>query len=126
MSDLFAKGNAWLTGQCQQSLSRAVTYQRGEASASLLAMVTKSTYEEDDGNGLVVLTKTRDYVFPASSLVFASDDPVAPQEGDRIVEVDPDTEAVLTFEVVCPAGQPAWNYCDTSRLQIRVHCKEAA
>jgi hypothetical protein len=58
----------------------------------------------------------RDYLIPVGEL------PAEPKLGDRLTERLGAWD--VTFEVVTPAGEPAWRWSDPGRTVYRVHTKE--
>lgn len=95
----------------------AVTYRRGEASVELTAVVGQTPTERDDGTGIVVRSKVRDYLIMATDLVLAGE-PASPQKGDRIEEADGHV-----YEVMPVGSEPAWRYSGPGRDVFRVHTR---
>lgn len=120
MSDMLAKGAAWLAEKRHAHMSQTVTYIRGAASIELNATLGRSEFEEDDDSGTILRHEARDFLIRPEDLVIGGTE-TKPQVGDRIQAVDGET--TLTFEVLSPGGQPPWRYCDSHRKTMRIHTK---
>lgn len=121
MSNLLHQGQAWLAEQLNAHASRAVVYRRGELGAELSAVIGRSSYQQDSGDGLVTRSQVRDFLIDTQSLllsIIAS----LPQAGDRIVEID--GEQTFVFEVMPLGSDPPWRYSDPFRLKLRIHTKQ--
>ncbi len=122
MPDLMARAAEFIAGKLAASVSRPVTYVRGDDSVALDATVGRSSFDVDDGHGLMRF-ETRDYIVRADALVLAGVQ-VQPRRGDRVLEEVGDGSTVA-YEVVNVAGSPEWRPCDSSRVLIRIHTKLA-
>ena len=122
MPDLMARAAEFIAGKLAASVSRPVTYVRGDDSVALDATVGRSSFDVDDGHG-VMRFETRDYIVRADPLVLAGVQ-VQPRRGDRVLEAVGDGSTVA-YEVVNVAGSPEWRPCDSSRVLIRIHTKLA-
>ena len=121
MPDLMARAAEFIAGKLAASVSRPVTYVRGNDSVALDATVGRSSFDVDDGHG-VMRFETRDYIVRMDALVLGG---VAtlPRRGDRFTEAS--TAGDVAYEVVAVAGSPEWRPCDSSRVLIRIHTKLA-
>jgi hypothetical protein len=121
MADLLQQASDWLEEQRTRHASRAVTYARGAQSVALPATVGKTTFEVDDGYGVLVRHESRDFLMLAADLMLDGA-PTSPQHGDRIRE----TQAGQTFvyEVTAPGKEPCWRYSDAYRKTLRIHAKQ--
>lgn len=122
MPDLMARAAEFIAGKLAANVSRPVTYVREADSAALDATVGRSSFDVDDGHG-VMRFETRDYIVRADALVLAGVQ-VQPRRGDRVLEQVGDGSTVA-YEVVNIAGSPEWRPCDSSRVLIRIHTKLA-
>jgi hypothetical protein len=86
-----------------------------------MATIGKTTFELDDGYGVLVRHESRDFLVLAADLVLAGV-PVIPQRGDRIEETQGD--ATFVYEVSAPAKEPCWRFSDAFRKTLRIHTKE--
>ena len=118
MSDLLQDGSDWLEAKRTQHASRVVTYARGVQSVELLATIGKTTFEVDDGYGVLVRHESRDFLVLAADLIL-SESPTLPERGDRIRETQGGTTFV--YEVTAPGKEPCWRYSDLYRKTLRIH-----
>ena len=123
MSDLLEKASDWLEAQRTQYASRVVTYARGGLSVAVAATVGKTTFEIDDGYGVLVRYESRDFLVLAADLILG-DGPTTPERGDRIRETQGGT--VFVYEVSAPGKEPCWRYSDAFRKTFRIHSKQIA
>ena len=84
-SNLLEKASEWLENQRTAFATSTVQYVRGSQSAAVAATVGKTTFELDDGYGVLVRHESRDFLVLAADLVLG-DVPTLPQRGDRIQE----------------------------------------
>ena len=121
MSDLLERASNWLEDKRTQHASRVVSYARGVQSVELLATIGKTTFEVDDGYGVLVRHESRDFLVLAADLVLR-EAPTFPERGDRIRE----TQGGMTYvyEVTAPGKEPCWRYSDPYRKTLRIHTKE--
>ena len=84
MPDLMARAAEFIAGKLAAELSRSVTYSRGGDSVAITASVGRSSFDVDDGHGMLRF-ETRDYIVRMDALVLGG---VAtlPRRGDRITE----------------------------------------
>jgi len=120
MADLLEKASVWLEDQRTRHASRVVTYVRGSRTLDLPATVGKTVFEVDDGYGVLVRSESRDFLVLAADLMLDSQ-PIVPQRGDRIQEVQGSTTFV--YEVTAPGKEPAWRHSDPYRKTLRIHTK---
>lgn len=120
MSDLLQRGQAWLSEQLSQYASRPIVYQRDDVSAELHAMVGKSEYEQDDGEGVITRAQVRDFLVNTKDLLHSTIG-TWPRRGDRILETDGDTTFV--YELMSIGNEPPWRYSDPFRFKLRLHTK---
>jgi hypothetical protein len=97
-----------------------VTYARDEATVSLSAVPAQTNINIDDGAGLEVRSKRRDWILAAADLVLSGSS-VLPVEGDRISV----SEGGLTrvYEVQRLAGESHYAPCDAAGNRLRVHSR---
>jgi len=118
MTDVLENASNWLENQRRRHAAHEVTFVRGGRPIVVLATIGKTTFEVDDGYGVLIRHESRDYLITAEDLIL-DDTPVIPQRGDRIQE----TQGLQTFvyEVTAPGKEPIWNYSDHFRKTLRIH-----
>ncbi len=117
MADLLETASNWLEGKRTQHLSRTVTYQRGVDTVDVSASIGRTSFEIDDGYGVLQKFESRDFLILASDLVLGSSQTL-PQRGDRIIENG------FTYEVLAPGKEPVFRYSDAYRKTLRIHTKQ--
>ena len=123
MSDLLARGQAWLSQQLTRHASRKVIYRRGQLGVELSATIGKSEYDQDSSDGLITRSQVRDYLINTDELL-QSIIATLPKRGDQIVELE--NNQTFVFEVMALGSEPPWRYSDPFRNKIRVHTKQIA
>jgi len=114
MSDLLEQASNWLEAERTRHASRVVSYVRGSRTLGVSATIGKTTFEVDDGYGVLVRYESRDFLVLAADLVIEQQ-PLLPERGDRIRETQGQTTFV--YEVTAPGKEPC--------LQIgRASCRE--
>ena len=121
MTDLLQQGSDWLEAKRTQYASRVVTYARGAQSVEVLATIGKTTFEVDDGYGVLVRHESRDFLILTADLVL-DDTPTLPQRGDCIRETQ--DQQVFVYEVSAPGKEPCWRFSDAFRKTLRIHSKQ--
>ena len=121
MTDLLQQASDWLEAKRTQYASRVVTYARGAQSVEVLATIGKTTFEVDDGYGVLVRHESRDFLILTADLVLDAEQ-VLPQRGDRIRETQ--NQTVFIYEVSAPGKEPCWRYSDPYRKTLRIHTTE--
>jgi hypothetical protein len=121
VTDLLRKSSEWLEDQRTRHAASTVEYVRGSQSVELPATIGKTTFELDDGYGVLVRHESRDFLVLAADLVLG-DAPTIPQRGDRIREVQ--GEMVYVYEVTAPGKEPCWRWSDAYRKTLRIHTKQ--
>ena len=122
MPDLMARAAEFIAGKLAAEMSRVVTYSRGGDSVALSATVGRSSFDVDDGHGMLRF-ETRDYIVRMDALVIGGVTTL-PRRGDRITESA--AAGDVAYEVVAVAGGPEWRPCDSARVLIRIHTKLSA
>jgi len=112
--DLLRSGTSWLADTLNASAGYAVTYRRGNSSASVIATIGKSLFEAGSQSGVIESFESRDYLLRTEDLPFGS-----PLRGDLILEST--GGIVTTYEVSTPRGVPLFRYADAFRSLVRVH-----
>ena len=121
MADLLERASSWLDGMRTKHASRPVTYQRGQATAVVSAGIGRTTFQVDNGTGVVETFESRDLLILTGDLVLGGL-ATLPQAGDRIREtVD---GATYIYEVLAPGNEPAWRFSDPYRRTLRIHTKQ--
>lgn len=121
MVDLLERASAWLDEQRSRHASRAVTYARGGRTLEVSATIGRTTFEVDDGYGVLVQHESRDFLILAADLVLDGQ-PILPQRGDQVWEVQGSNTFV--YEVTAPGNGPCWRYSGPYRKTLRIHSKQ--
>jgi hypothetical protein len=126
MVDLLGQAALWLTRTRAQNCATVVAYSRPGApaqSVNLAATPGTTTFEIDNGYGVVERIVSRDFLITASDLVLGG--AVAhPRPGDCITESA--ANGTFVYEVMSPGKEPCWRWSDPYRNTIRVHTKQAS
>ena len=111
----------WLGAQRKAHAAKGIVYVRGANRLSLRVTIGMTAFRQSDENGVLMLTRSRDYFIEAVDLVLAGS-AVVPARGDTIEE----TEGATTYihEVLAPGGEPCWRWSGPDRTTYRVHTKE--
>jgi hypothetical protein len=121
VADLLEFASNWLQEQRRRYASRIVTYVRGGRSADVLATIGKTTFEVDDGYGVLIRSESRDFLIQATDLVIQGQQTL-PQRGDQIQETQNATTFV--YEVTAPGKEPCWRWSDAYHTTLRIHTQE--
>ena len=121
MVNMLAKASEWLENQRTRHATSTVEYVRGSRSAEVAATIGKTTFELDDGYGVLVRRESRDFLVLAADMVLG-DVVTLPERGDRIQETQGST--TFTYEVTAPGKEPCWRYSDPYRKTLRIHTKQ--
>jgi hypothetical protein len=121
MANLLRQSSEWLENQRTRHAASQVEYLRGSRSVDISATIGKTTFEIDDGYGMLVRHESRDFLVLATDLVLA-DQSTLPQRGDRIRE--PQGQQVFVYEVTAPGKEPCWRYSDSFRKTLRIHTQQ--
>jgi len=123
VTDLLRKSSEWLEDQRTKHTASTVEYVRGDQCVEIAATVGKTTFEVDEGHGVLVQHESRDFLLLAAELRM---DAVAtlPQRGDRIRETQ--GSVVYVYEVLAPGKEPCWRWSDPYRKTLRIHSKQIA
>ena len=121
MTDLLQTSSDWLEEQRTRYAASPVEYVRGEQAVTVLATVGKTTFEVDDGYGVLVRHESRDFLVLAADL-FIDGMAVLPQRGDRIRQTL--GQRVFVYEVLAPGKEPCWRWSDPFRKTLRIHTKQ--
>ena len=125
MADMLARGAAFLATRQRDYASRSVSYVRGGSIYTLPAMVARTEWEQDVGDGVIVKTETADWIFRVAE--FQAAGLGEPQRGDRVYD-DAIEGRRLIFEVLPPgtggSAEPCWRFTDRHRQQMRVFSKQ--
>lgn len=121
MADLLQQASDWLEEQRTRHASRMVCYVRGVQSVEIPATIGKTTFEVDDGYGVLVRYESRDFLMLADDLILAGQ-PTLPERGDHIRESQ--LGWVFIYEVTAPGKEPCWRYSDAYRKTLRIHTRQ--
>ena len=121
MADLLRQASDWLEEQRTRHAASTVEYVRGSRSAEIPASIGKTTFEVDDGYGVLVRHESRDFLVLVADLLLG-DGLTEPQRGDRVQETQNGT--VYIYEVTAPGKEPCWRYSDAYRKTFRIHTKQ--
>ena len=110
---LMEEASAWLADMCGEHLASRVLWRpSGGAGREVPAVFARTVFRAEDGYGLTTETESRDFI------VRTADMPEEPRRGDRFVWKG------RAYEVLAPAGQPVWLWCDGFMNARRIHTKE--
>jgi len=121
MSDLLEVGQKWLGSKLKDHASQSVTYKRDADEVQLQATIGKSTYEQHDGEGVVMRSQVRDFLIDTADLLLSAIGSL-PRRGDRIHQIDGDE--MIVYEVMSLGSDPPWRFSDPFRLKLRIHTKQ--
>jgi len=120
MSDILQDAATWLAGKQKSFLAQTITYTRGNDSVEITAMAAKSTYQVDNGHGIIEEVTLQDFIIDAADLII-DDIEILPQRDD-IIEWG--VAGVATRFLVCGMpGVPPFQR-DAYRGRLRIHTKE--
>jgi hypothetical protein len=120
MANLLGTAATWLEGKRKAFATIDVTYRRGEDSITVKATVGRTTFEQDNADGIILRNESRDYLITAADLLLDGET-VLPAIGDRIEETSGETTFI--YEVLPIGSQQCWRYSDDYRLTLRIHTK---
>jgi len=121
MADLLAQGSTFLANALHRSASSPVVYSDGTNTAEIDAVRGKTEYEQDDGEGGVVLFSERDFLFRRQDLVL-DNRYFLPDEGHTITQTVHGAERVWAVKPSSD-GRACFEYLDGYETMLRVHCK---
>jgi hypothetical protein len=121
MTDLLQEASAWLSRMQRRYAATTVLYQRGELSVTVSATIGRTTFEVDDGYGVLVRYQSRDFLVAREELLLG-DRLVLPERGDRIQEMQ--DGVTFVYEVTAPGKEPPWRYSDPYRRTLRIHTND--
>jgi hypothetical protein len=98
-----------------------ITYGRGDDNVALVAVAGSTQYAEVQGAGYVETGQTRDFMILAEELKFGNQH-VLPERGDTVTEVIDGAEK--SYKVVAPGGDRFFNFSDSYRTILRIHCMQ--
>lgn len=100
---------------------QTVTFVRNTDWVKVEAVSGSTTFDLDDGNGVVVEYRTQDWLIGACNLRIAGEQ-VEPKRGDLIEQSV--GSRIHVFEVLRPdGGEQVFRYIDPARTRMRVHTK---
>ena len=118
MTNLLADGAKYLAATQKASLVTRIGWSRGDQSAVIEAVVGRTVWDVDTGDGRVERMESRDF------LVDPADLPVRPAEGDVIQELSAENaNGKVTYKIMAPSGTPPVHWADAYRTTLRVHTK---
>lgn len=108
-----------------RAAGRTITLRRGSSETVVTGVLEGQTRREvDDGQGLLEIVATRDFILDADDYAFACT-ASTPQRGDEIDRVI--DGSTVTFAVMPPGpGADCYRYCDAAQTRLRVHTKRDA
>lgn len=98
----------------------SATYHRGGASVAIVLVAGLSRALVDDGAGVAVSTRERDWIVKAADLVLDGQT-VLPARGDRIRV--PIADRVEVYEVGGLGGERHYSACDEAATVLRIHTR---
>lgn len=123
MADLLDRASAWLDGMRIKHASRLVRYQRGPWSISVPAGIGRTTFQVDNGSGVIENVESRDFLILTANLVLGGT-VTLPKAGDRIREAGSSDSTSYIYEVLAPGTEPAYRFSDPYRRTLRIHTKQ--
>jgi hypothetical protein len=123
MTDLLQQASIWLEEKRAQHAAQSVCYVRGSQLVNMPATIGKTTFEVDDGYGVLVRSESRDFLVLAADLLLDGKSTL-PQRGDQIRETQ--SQQFFVYEVTAPGKEPCWRYSDLYRQTLRIHTKQVA
>lgn len=121
MATSFHSAALGLHRAAQASRGLAVTYSRGETTASVTAVPGRTVAITEDASGLTVRSVQRDWIVKAAALVLGGA-AVLPEVGDQIRLTVAD--GVEVFEVQRLAGEPCYRPVDDLAAVLRIHTRK--
>lgn len=117
MTDLLARGFAWLSSMRSAHASSPVVIRRGDARTVVLASRARSSFQNEESTGVVVRQESSDFIITTADYKF-NDLVTLPVKFDTIVDFDGIIYDVLPF-----GSYPEFEYADPYRNDLRVHTK---
>ncbi len=111
MADLLQKGSQWLERMRTEHCSGPIEYRRGAQTRGVRATFGSTRRESADESGLVIESRTRDF------LILAAELGILPQPGDVIAV------GGRRFEVMDLAGEGGWRWSDPYHQTLRIHTR---
>lgn len=106
----------------RQLTQRSIVYSDGTHQVTIpVAGVAETTYDIDDGSGIVETWTARDYLIAVSDLVL-NGVLTLPAQGHTVTETINGTSK--TFTVLAPSGKQVFEYSDRGQTSFRVHTQE--
>ena len=94
------------------SVASDVVYRRlGGEAKTVKAVVGRTVFRSTDESGIWTRIETRDFIVSKGQMDFE------PEIGDEIEFLG------NTYEVLSPAGEPAWRWSDAFHTAYRIHAK---
>jgi hypothetical protein len=112
MTDMLAKGLAWLARKQKKHVSQRVDYYRGNNCYHVDATLGQTKLDIDDGSGVRVTAHSIDF------LIRAADLPIMPDVGDRVIFMDAE------YEVLELPSSGCWRWSDPYAITRRIHTKQ--
>ena len=112
MADLLQKGAGWLEQMRTEHCSSPVEYHRGADTRGVRATFGSTRRESADESGLVIESRTRDF------LILAAELGILPEPGDLIAV------GGRLHEVMNLPGEGCWRWSDPYHQTLRIHTKD--
>ena len=112
MPDLLQKGAQWLEQMRAEHCSGPVEYRRGTLTRGVRATFGSTRRESADESGLVIESRTRDF------LILAAELGILPEPGDLIAV------GGRLHEVMNLPGEGCWRWSDPYHQTLRIHTKD--
>ena len=121
MTNLLQRGQSWLAEKLKNHAARVVTYKRDAVEAELWATIGRSTYQQDDGEGVITRSQVRDFLIDTTDLLLS---PIGtlPRRGDVIEETD--DGKTFVYEVMSLGSESPWRFSDPFRIKLRIHTNQ--
>jgi hypothetical protein len=125
MASPFDNAIAGALATIRQVTQRSIVYSDGSHGPITIpvAGVAETTYEIDDGNGVIETWTGRDYLVAVADLVI-NGVPALPASGHTITEMINGISKVFTVQ--SPAGKQVFEYSDRGQTALCIHTQQTA
>ena len=113
-------GSDWLESQRDRHMTNTILYARGGTFVGIQATPDHTTFDIDDGTGVIVQDVSRDFIVLAADLALDGKN-IEPRRGDRITETI--RGRVFVYEVTAPGKDQPWRWSDQFGTAYRIHTK---
>lgn len=118
--NLLARANAWLGRTMATHAGVDFLLVRGDHRTPIRCVIGHTDAERTVDESMVMQTRLRNYLVDVVAYQI-NGRTAEPQRGDRIIE-----PGGAVYEILPPAGEPAWRYSDPQRTRYRLHARRVA